>query len=94
MPASASPNSTASRSAPPATPRTFGRQIATRITAAKAVRSSTVPDGPSSSNSVVATAAPTCTDSTEPITNPIDVARSAPLRRPRLQALWGRALGL
>src|SRR6187455_3208718 len=81
MAASATPNRAASRSGPAALRGRPGLQIATRIAAANAVRSSTVPLGPSSSNRVVATAAPICTDATEPSTSPIAVARCA---RPKL----------
>src|SRR6266545_146522 len=65
---------------------TRGRHRATRITAANAMRSRTVPAGPSSSNSVVAIAAPSCTEATAPTTRAIDVARCPGSKRPRLTA--------
>src|SRR6266511_2680556 len=78
------PNRIASRSDPRARQGTRGRHSASRITAANAMRSRTVPAGPSSSNSVVAIAAPSCTEATAPTTRAIDVARCPGSKRPRL----------
>src|SRR6266542_2641393 len=80
------PNRIASRSDAQARQGTRGRHSASRITAANAMRSNTVPAGPSSSNSVVAIAAPSCTEATAPTTRVMDVARCPGFKRPRLTA--------
>src|SRR4051812_28665769 len=60
------------------TPATRGRQISASTSAAKAVRSSTTPPGPRSSNSDLAIAPPTCTEATPATTSSgAGTARSA-----------------
>src|SRR5919107_719649 len=69
MAASASPKATTSRF-DPAGSRCGGRRATTTSTSAPvAIRSSTVPAGPRTGNRPLATAAPTCTDTTPPSTN-------------------------
>ena len=58
-------------------PLSRGRQSSTRTSAAKASRRSTVPPGPSSSNSVFANAAPNWTDAAPAITSASGGTRSA-----------------
>src|SRR3954447_6584161 len=62
MTPSVSPNWPASSRSGRATPRTRGRQIASRISAAKPTRSVEAPAGPRSSKIVAANAAPNCTE--------------------------------
>ena len=59
---STSPKSAMSRRSRAERPRTEGRQIASRIAAAKSERSSDVPAAPISSKIVPAIAAPNCSD--------------------------------
>src|SRR3954453_13315314 len=60
----ATPRSAAER------PRTRGRQIATRIIAANALRPNAAPAGAGSSNRPAAKAAPTCSEATASSTSP------------------------
>src|SRR5215211_1998721 len=84
MPASASPNNIASRRALRERPRRVGRHSSKSASAANPVRTNTVPAGPSSSNSVVAIAAPIWTEAIAPMTRVIDVARSERFKPTRL----------
>ena len=52
-------------------PRSGGRQMAASTSAPKSMRSITVPPGPASSKSVLASDAPTCTDATAPSTSTV-----------------------
>src|SRR6478672_2211709 len=63
------PSHATSRRCSAGTPRTRGRQIAMRITAASATRSAEAPAGPISSNSFTAKAAPNCTDAAAAMTS-------------------------
>src|SRR3954464_4489349 len=74
---SAQPKATATRRSPTERPRTRGRQIATRISAANALRPKAAPAGPSSSNSSTANAAPTWSEATASRTRPAAGSRGA-----------------
>src|SRR5680860_709643 len=54
-----------------------GRQMATSTTAASSTRNSTVPPGPTSSNSDLASDAPVCTEATAPSTSTVEGTASA-----------------
>ena len=69
MPASARPKPATSAISAREWPRRRGRQIRPRTSAATAMRSRTVPPGPTSSKSVFATALPHCTDAIPPSTS-------------------------
>jgi hypothetical protein len=75
-----SPSETPNAAATFRSPASLGRQIAHRIRAANASRRNAAPAGPSSSNSVTANAAPTCSDPAAASTMPTAAAR------PRLTA--------
>src|SRR4051812_22490383 len=69
MAASATPNASAVIRSARLCPASRGRHTRSRTSAANAVRSSTVPLAPTSSNSVFATAAPACVDATPATTS-------------------------
>ena len=69
-------------------PRSRGRHTASSTSEPNASRSSAVPAGPTRSNSVVASAAPNCTEAMPPITSAVEGERAS---RPPDAAFFSRS---